>query len=239
VIIGREINVSRNTVTLIFRTETDAKHSWALGVAGAVSSPPTVTQTPGVGDTGAPAITGIAHPPQRLTFRYDSPGVASSGEFSRDLTFTLYDTTGAAISTAVTWTYEVISGTVNGFTSASGPQSMSGTGTGTLPVSSLGSSEAKVKVSAVYDSKTYLSTETLTQQVATGAVSGGSGSSEIASNSISNSFNSTSFASRGSVNSTMPAGVTAPNINVYVDVEPAAGGTGTWTSSAGCRAAAC
>jgi hypothetical protein len=41
VIIGREINISRNTVTLIFRTETDAKHTWALGVAGTVSAPPT------------------------------------------------------------------------------------------------------------------------------------------------------------------------------------------------------
>lgn len=50
VVIGRSINVAKNTITLEFQTEDDAKHTWALGVAGSVTAPPTVAQTPGAGD---------------------------------------------------------------------------------------------------------------------------------------------------------------------------------------------
>lgn len=50
VIIGRSINAGRNTVTFEFRTEDDAKHTWALAQTGSVSTPPTVVQAPGQGD---------------------------------------------------------------------------------------------------------------------------------------------------------------------------------------------
>jgi hypothetical protein len=50
VVIGRTINVARNTITLIFRTEDDTKHTWALGLTGSVSTPPTTSQAHGIGD---------------------------------------------------------------------------------------------------------------------------------------------------------------------------------------------
>jgi hypothetical protein len=50
VVIGRSVNVAKNTITLEFQTEDDAKHTWALGVAGTVTAPPTVAQPPGTGD---------------------------------------------------------------------------------------------------------------------------------------------------------------------------------------------
>lgn len=53
IVIGRTVNVARNTVTLEFRTEDDAKHTWALSQTGAVSTAPTVIQPPGTGDSGS------------------------------------------------------------------------------------------------------------------------------------------------------------------------------------------
>jgi hypothetical protein len=52
VVIGRSINPANNTVTLDFRTEDDAKHTWALGVTGTAPPPTTVGYDPGYGDFG-------------------------------------------------------------------------------------------------------------------------------------------------------------------------------------------
>jgi hypothetical protein len=233
VVIGRMINVTRNTVTLMFRTETDAKHTWALGVTGAVSTPPTVVQAPGTGDTGS-SVSGIGDPPQRLSFRYDYTGAAESGEFPRDLTFKLNDASGNPITSGVTWSYLVTSGTLNGFTNASGSQSMSGTGTGTLTASSLGSSEAKAQVTALYNGHTYLKTVTLTQATAsapiTGGTGGGSGGTLVSKTSGFSPFNSTTFTDiTGTLTGTMPAGVTTADINVQLDTSAQPTTTGLWT----------
>jgi hypothetical protein len=51
VIIGRDIDAESGIVTFTFRTEDDAKHTWALGLTGAAPVT-TVTTPPGTGDTG-------------------------------------------------------------------------------------------------------------------------------------------------------------------------------------------
>jgi hypothetical protein len=57
VVIGREIDPDSNTVTFTFRTEDDAKHTWALGVDGGSLPATTVGSTPGAGDTGGDTAT--------------------------------------------------------------------------------------------------------------------------------------------------------------------------------------
>lgn len=52
VIIGRSLDATKNTVTFQFRTETDGKHAWALGLGGGVPSA-TVGSSPGSGDVGS------------------------------------------------------------------------------------------------------------------------------------------------------------------------------------------
>lgn len=52
VIIGREIDAEAGVVTFTFRTEDDAKHTWALGVTGGTAPSATVVTSPGAGDSG-------------------------------------------------------------------------------------------------------------------------------------------------------------------------------------------
>lgn len=52
VVIGREIDAAAGIVTLTFRTEDDAKHTWALGVTGGTPSSATVATPHGGGDAG-------------------------------------------------------------------------------------------------------------------------------------------------------------------------------------------
>lgn len=234
VIIARQINPASNTVTLVFRTEDDSKHAWALGVTGSTTTPPPAPPAPGAGDTGA-SVNGIGAPTQRLSFRYDNSTTPSSNEFPRDLGYKLYDASGNQITSGVTWSYAMTSGTMNTFTSASGSQSMSGTGTGTLTVSSLGSSEAKFRVTAVFNGNTYFRDETVTQDVAAAPISGGSGGSGSGSALVTKTGGFTGFSTTtwvnmtGSLNFTTPAGVTAVNVNVTLDATPGGSTSGAWT----------
>jgi hypothetical protein len=50
VVIGRTLDADKNTVTLQFRTEDDAKHAWALGVTGTPPATSTTSFPPGIGD---------------------------------------------------------------------------------------------------------------------------------------------------------------------------------------------
>lgn len=52
VIISRELDASSNTITFQFRTEDDAKHTWALSQTGGSAGTAPVGSTPGAGDTG-------------------------------------------------------------------------------------------------------------------------------------------------------------------------------------------
>jgi hypothetical protein len=178
----------------------------------------------------------ITDPPQRLSFKYDYTGTAESGEFSRDLTFSLVDAVGTAVTSGITWTYAVITGTVSGYTSASGSQSMSGSGMGTLTVSSLGSSEAKVEVTATYGGKAFTKQITLTQDVAAPPVAGGGGGGGSSGTLVSktsgfSSFSTTSFSSvTGNLNFTTPTGVTAIDFNVTLSAIPSASPpSGSWS----------
>jgi hypothetical protein len=229
--------ISRTGQTQITAVEENAAiYAWANNEAAAVTPGTPVVYDP----LNQPLIVGIGDaygrwivaPTQRLSFKYDYVLTAQSGEFSRDITFNLNDSNGQ-VTSGITWTYLVLTGTVNTFTNASGSKSMSGAGTGTLTVSSLGSSEAKVQVSAAYSGKTYTYVTTLTQEVAASPVttpSGGSGSTgTIASKTGSlTGFSSTTFNDVTGAMTATPA-ATAVNVNVNLDCNPTTGINGTWT----------
>jgi hypothetical protein len=226
IVIGRTINVAKNTITLQFQTEDDAKHTWALGVTGTANTPPTIAQAPGTGDTNTNVL-GIDDPPQRLSFKYDYTGAPQTNEFSRDLTFKLYNSAGQ-ITDGITWTYQVLTGTVNGFTSASAAQSMAGIGTGTLTVSSLGTSEAKVQVTASINGSSYVKTVTLSQDMSLAPV-GASGALASKTSGFA-SINSTTFIDdTGAIAGTVPSGKTAATVAVALDFTPNVGISGAWT----------
>jgi hypothetical protein len=177
------------------------------------------------GEPGAQINRWVDGPPQSTTFKYDYLGIAQSGEFPRDLTFKLMTSAGQ-ITSGVTWTYQVISGTVNTFNNASGVQSMSGSGTGTLTISSLGNSGNSVIVKATFQGKDYTTTISLNQQFADapfvstiyGTQSGFTGPS------------STTFVdTTGAMTAALPTGKTAVDINVGLSALPVSGSSGSWT----------
>jgi hypothetical protein len=201
------------------------------GAGAAQTTKPAWTPGPDT-EAGAQVTRWIANPTQSLLFKYDYLLAAQSGEFPRDLIFNLMSS-GGAFSSGVTWTYTVLTGTVNGFTNASGVKSMSGSGAGTLTVSSLGSSAAKVQVNAAYLGQSYTLIITLAQSVGAAPVttpSGGSGSTgTIASKTGSlSSFSSTTFTDVTGAMTATPA-ATAVSVNVNLDCNPTSGINGAWT----------
>lgn len=176
----------------------------------------------------------VEGPTQRTTFSYDYTGAAQTGEFPRDITFKLMDTAGQ-ITSGITWSYLLLSGTVNGFTSADGSKSMTGTGTGTMTVSSLGSSTAKVQITALYAGQSYTYVVGYSQDTSAPPIGGGSGSNVIASKTSGFAgFSTTTFTDQGAVTGTVPAGVTSVTVNVDLDAMPVASSTssGSWNIEA-------
>jgi hypothetical protein len=179
--------------------------------------------------TGESTIIG----PDLATFRYSSTGTAETGEFSRDLAYVLR-IGGVAQTAGVTWTYKVITGTANGFTNASGSQSMSGSGTGTLTASSLATDESMLEITATTAFGVAKCTTTLRRQYAAPNATGGTGagSTLVSKSSGFTSINSTTFTDiTGTLSAAaMPAGVTTANLNATLTFWPAVvGGAGSWT----------
>lgn len=105
VVIGRTINIARNTITLDFQTEDDAKHTWALGVAGTVTTSPTVMQAPGTGDgieTSAQTTAMIlGSSVSGLTYTVDSAGVPIVSNHTRIYPDKQVSVTGAIVAAPV------------------------------------------------------------------------------------------------------------------------------------------
>jgi hypothetical protein len=228
---GQKISRS-GAVELVAIEENAAIYQWDNDEA-----PPVTPGTPVIYDpTNHPIVQGVISaesrwiddPTQRLTFKYTYTGTAESGEFSRALTFNLNNTSGA-IGSGVAWEFVILTGGINSLTSASGAQSMTGSGMGTMTVSTLDTSEAKIQVSATYSGLVYTKVITLAREVAAPPVSGGTSGTLVSKTSGFGSFNSTIFISvTGSLNGTTPAGVTAVNVNVTLAALPDAGTTDGW-----------
>lgn len=150
-------------------------------------------------------------------FQYDSAGVALAGEFPKAFVFALKTLLGT-VTSGVAWSYLVQEGTVNGFTVASGSKSMTGTSTGTLNVSSLGSSSATVQITATYggiarDTFIVKFEKFLNPPQSGGSTGGSGGTMPISKSSGFNSFSGTTFVDiTGIMSGTMPSGKTTANI---------------------------
>lgn len=181
-------------------------------------------------------VTRYVDGPYAQSFRYDYTGVAEAGEFTRNLIYNLM-TAGGPLASGVTWTYLVKTGTVNGFNNASGVKSMTGTGAGTLAVSSLGSSINIVEVTGTAASgKTGTSTVTLIKTLAAAPTGGGGGGSPTTIFSKTSGYfanNTTTFVDvTGSMTATTTSGVTTATITASLNFSPAAGSDGAWEIAA-------
>lgn len=155
--------------------------------------------------------------PAEHTFQYDSNGVAQSGQFPKDFLFKLKTLLGTSLS-GVTWTYNVVEGTFNTFTSASGSKAMTGSGAGTLTANSLGSSSATVQINAsvagiVRDTLQVKFSKFLNPPQSGGSGGGSGGSMPISKSSGFNALVGSAFADlTGIMSGTMPGGKTTANI---------------------------
>jgi hypothetical protein len=180
-------------------------------------------------------LANVTGPSEPTVFHFDYLGAANSGQFPRDLTFKLMGGDGSVITAGVAWQYRVLSGTVNGFTNASGLQNMSGTGIGTLAVASLGTDTASVEVKAVFSGETRTATASLSRQYGAaptgGGGGGGGGPQTLASKSSGfTTINSTTFTViSGTLTGTMPTGLTTANLNASLNFDPATGSNGSAT----------
>lgn len=175
-------------------------------------------------------------PAQSTIFKFDTGGSPETGEFPRNLIFQLKTGAGTILD-GVTWTYRVLTGTFNGFTNSDGPQSMTGSGSGTLAASSLGAASAKIEVSANFSGRDYTSLVPITRQDASAPVSGGGGGGGGGVTTIAtktsgySSINSTTFIDvSGAITAApLPTGATSADINVTLNADPTSGGGGIWT----------
>jgi hypothetical protein len=173
-------------------------------------------------------------PPQSTIFLYDDTGTTQDGWTTRDLTFVV-NTPKGQITSGITWQYLVKTGKVNTFTNSSGVKSMTGSGTGTLTVSSLGADVSTVEIRATIGSSLITKTITLTKQFAAAPVGGGAGGGGTSTTLVSKTsgftfINSTTFTDiTGTQTGTTPAGITSVNLNMNLDAMPVSGTNGSWT----------
>ncbi len=176
----------------------------------------------------------IGFGPAEATVRYDYLGAAESGELPRTLVYKLFKN-GVAQTSGIVWSYTVLTGTVNGFTSASGVQSISGAGSCNFTLSSLGSNEATIELKAVQGTLTTRHPVKLTKSIApapaAGGDGGGGGTSTIAQKTSGfTGFSTTTFTDiTGSLAGTMPTGKTTANVVATLTVNPqVASPNGSW-----------
>lgn len=159
--------------------------------------------------------------PATKSIKYDYQGAVLAGELPVDLQYALA-LNGVQQSAGVTWTYQVLTGTVNTFTNASGVKPMTGTGGGALTISSLGSNTATVRVTGTSGGISSSLTVTLTKEFgAPPTGSGGTGPVTIASYNAGglDSLDDATFTDlTGSLTGTMPAGKTTANLSATVDL---------------------
>jgi hypothetical protein len=165
---------------------------------------------------------------------YAADGTAQSGELPFDLVYQMY-LGGVAQTAGITWTYKVLVGGINSKDSTDGSQTMSGTGAGTLTVTTLDTDSSTVQLTATAANGSIATTTvvlTKNYAAATGTVGGGGSSGDTpAQTSGFTSINSTSFVAVSDVLTyTVPTGKTSITNTVSLRFQPStSGGTGSWT----------
>lgn len=166
------------------------------------------------------------------TIKYDYTGALDpTDQLPRDYGFNL-TTPGGNVTSGSVWSYKVYSGTVNGFTSASGVKSMTGTGSGLFTLTSLGTDTADVDIFVTNNGKSIGPFRLhLAKEFGDPPVSGGGGGSSSEQTSGFNAITNTTFnAISMALLYTMPAGKTAAILSANISARPAAGGgAGSWT----------
>lgn len=185
----------------------------------------------------------VAGYPNRIDVQYDYLNNPKEGQLGRSFFVRLVTAAGTEITSGVAWAYLVKTGSVNGYTSASGWVAMAGTGAGTFPLDALGASEATVEFRGIYGGRSYYSPGTVpikklpdeppTSSGGSGG-GGGAGPATIASNNPSSNINSTSWKTvTGALQGQVPTGKTSATITVYLDVLAAqASPAGNWNVEA-------
>ena len=122
-------------------------------------------------------VTTVANGPVSATINYDNAGTTIQGTY--DLYYYLTAGTSSAITSGVTATYTVTSGTVNGFNSTSGAKTLTVTsGQADLSITAMTTSTATITVNLTYNSKTRSIQLNLTRALAPPASGGGSSASQ-------------------------------------------------------------
>lgn len=113
--------------------------------------------------------------PTNYTVVYDSTGTTLQDSYELDYVLRT-GTSGAAVTSGVTMTYTIVSGDLNGFTPASGAQSITVTGgVGAIPITSMTGSATTLKITVVNAgvTRTFLTAVTKTLAAATTSSGGG------------------------------------------------------------------
>jgi hypothetical protein len=152
--------------------------------AGQTVLPP---YTPGASDRLADVSAFISGPFSH-TFNYTSTGILDpSNQMPRGFTYR-YQTLNGPMTSGVVWQYRIISGGINGFTAGATLRAMSGSGDGTLTVSSLDTNTAEIEVIGTREGQTVTGRITLNKDFAAPNNTGGGGGGAAASASQSSNF---------------------------------------------------
>lgn len=143
--------------------------------------------------------------------KYDNTITPLSGELPAPLNYSL-SVNGVGQTAGVTWTYTVLTGTLNGFTIDDGPKSVSGSGGGTFTINTVETDAATVRITAVQAGITSSLVLAVSRDIAPSTSGGGGGAWSVVG-SVTGTTASGTFADKsGSITGTMPAGKTTANV---------------------------
>ncbi len=166
-------------------------------------------------ETSADVTKAIGYGPAEITINYDYEGNEKPGELPVNQLYKLQSAAGAAVTSGVSWTETVVSGTASA--------SISGSGSATLTINSLTTSNATIELKATYGGRTYRFTVRVSKNVEAaptgGTGSGGSG--QAASTTSMTGVGSTSYSevcrisptagSGGTIEIRLPDAILTPN----------------------------
>jgi hypothetical protein len=161
---------------------------------------------------------------------YNSDGTVVSGELSFDIGVSML-LGSVAQTSGVTWTYKVKTGSVNGHVAGSTVYTMTGTGNGTLTVSSIGADASTVEITGTAANGSYaLIVMSINKVYAASTPGTPSGTDAPSQTSAFTSFSSSSFgAITNTLTYTVPSGTTA-TVTFNITCKPVkTGTTPPWT----------
>jgi hypothetical protein len=165
----------------------------------------------------------------------DYTGAAKSGILTLSTAYKLMRN-GVQVTSGITWTYTVLSGSVNGFDNTASAQSISGAGGVNFDVASIGSSTATVRIKAVYGTTTRVLDVTIAKVLDPPPVGTSGGSGNPGTTASTSSISGTSLSTYSGVQAgpiTCKAGtagtvtLTAP-LDFYRVVSGSSGADGKW-----------